>query len=362
MTYSQSPQVQRKQSAQESDLLRNIISRIDKAENWQDVLAFLHYVQRSKVRVKCISIDGDRPIVQVGNPSSLYLIISGNAYIYMPYVANRSKSLGQKVDVAGLQREGLIHPLILQEGDFIGEFEVWDGSPFVASVIAGLPFRIPGRSRTRQETARRTQLLEIPAEKIQSSGTCMEVISRKISKKVIAMNCLMLILRSKPEEKLDQAVPYFFSGVLPVLRYWVKSEQQKSEQEKLESKKPFVFGDEGTDLGTAAEIERIRGVEITTTFLERLLGITNVKRGLDGVVVHRGVYWRRKSSGLLLKDGQAVMEDGKPKYGEKLEEAGGFDRNTEAGELKPSDAESVLLFLKRDLGAKKYLSGLNILG
>jgi hypothetical protein len=301
--------------------IRAFLRDVPAARNWEPARAVLRALLKEKIRsLVRTTYYKDETIIGIGGRGHLSVIASGNAHLVIP----RQDRTGGRYK----------HPQVLQEGDFIGEFEAFGDRPFMTSVVAGLPFRPPNKSKTKP----RTVVLEIPRETVSRSRGCWEGLFDGIARKMSRLNHLLPIVAAGGQRRLTDVIPYFFCGDLPVFRYWVKTPGGA-----LEERSPVPSHVDAPSmgyitLGTISEDEQVRGIETSTTYFGHL-GFTNLQKAVNEFRIEP-IYWKRMADARSGASNEHHL----------------FHARTEAGALAPQSAECILFFLKSDVPLREYLS------
>lgn len=255
-------------------------------------------------------------IASFGEPLGLYLICSGNAHLHIPL----SEGVRRLVQGTPLDK-GFHHPLVLSEGDLIGEFEVLQGSHSLATVKAGAPIGYPGAPNAKPPT----DLLELPANILSANPVMHEVVFRSLSMKLATVNALLRIALSK--KRLVSLLPLFFNGALPVLGVCVKDEGGSLVGKKFAS---------GLALGRVPQDQDVRGIEVTANYLE-IFGISDytTRESISGQKTgsKEDYYWRKTAA------------DCHPS----------FDQMTEQVDAPIESSGIIQFLLRKDLTLAKYL-------
>ncbi|MDA2925814.1 cyclic nucleotide-binding domain-containing protein [Acidobacteria bacterium AH-259-G07] len=318
------------------DMLREVRSKGKSFEVAVSVLKELKAQGREHLDLTIYT--GRQPITWAGERAGLHLIMSGNAFIYImkPHSKTDLQFLTNKgsLQIQHLGEFGKPHPLILCKGDLIGEFEIWDDRPFLATVFSGLPFAI-GHPRTKTETT----LIEIPKENI-DDHKFKKIIFTSISNKVINLNHLILVASTDGEERLGKLIPCFFAGVLPAMRFIFKKEDGRLDK--------LSFQDD-LGVGRFCALGDLRGIEVSTTFLKLILSwksdrifrrLNRMPPRVMGSFISASssqpvaaVYWRRKE------------EDQRQRL---------FTTRTEGSKWWPLTQKNILFFLHKDITVRDY--------
>ena len=301
--------------------IRSFLQRLPAAKHWEPASIVLRALIKEHLRTLTrTTYYKDETIVAIGDRRHLSVIASGNAHLVIP-----------RQDLAQGKYE---HPQILQEGDFIGEFEAFGSQPFMTSVVAGLPFRPPNKSKAKPQTT----VLEIPIDAASKSSSCWEGMFMGIARKMSRLNHLLPIVAAGGQRQLREVIPHFFCGDLPVFRYWVRT------PEGLHEKSP-VLSDQGNaanmgyiTLGTISEKEPVRGVETSTTYLGHL-GFSNLQRVLNELKIEP-IYWKRLTDRKNSNPNEHHL----------------FSKRTEGDTVEPQSPECILFFLRKELALDDYLS------
>ena len=305
--------------------IRLFLKQLPPARNWEPARIVLRALLKERITTLVRTVFyKDETIIGIGDRGHFSVIASGNAHLVIP-----------RQDIAKGRYK---HPQILQEGDFIGEFEVFGNRPFMTSVVAGLPFRPPNKSKTRPQTV----VLEIPIEAASKRRDCWEGLFAGIARKMSRLNHLLPVVAAGGQRQLSEVLPYFFCGDLPVFRYWVRTPEGV-----LQERSPVRSTDESAltmgyiTLGTISGEEQVRGVETSTTYFGHL-GFSNLQKVLSEFRIEP-IYWKR-------------MEDRKSNT---QNEHHLFRLRTEGAAVEPQSQESILFFLRRDVALSDYLSRLS---
>lgn len=308
--------------AGQTEDIREFLRNLPEARNWEPAAIVLRALVKEHLKMLVrTTYYKDETIIGIGGRGHLSVIASGNAHLVIP-----------RQDLA---RGGYRHPQILQEGDFIGEFEVFGNRPFMTSVVAGLPFRPPNKSKTRPQTV----VLEIPREAASRSRGCWEGLFAGIARKMSRLNHLLPIVAAGGQRQLTEVIPHFFCGDLPVFRYWVRtSEGVLREMSPVRSGSGNALNMGYITLGTISGEESVRGIETSTTYFGHL-GFSNLQKVLTEFRIEP-IYWKRMGD----RKGSAPNEHHL------------FRSRTEGARVEPQSAECILFFLRSDVALSDYLS------
>ena len=217
------------------------------------------------------------PILAHGDPTQLYLLLSGNASVAFsrelaadPKIFTRSllRVAGSQSPVSKLNEIADCHPIVLCKGDLIGEFEYVQKRPVISHVISGTFFKTP-QTRSRLQTT----LLRLPRESPFAAKVSLHVMTEKL----VLINHLLMPAIHKGLERINHILACCFAGLLPVYRAFYRG----SHEGDLTVAAPDSCAgtrEQETEYVSLARLDPTRnpvGIEISTLYLLRCFGFSS---------------------------------------------------------------------------------------
>jgi hypothetical protein len=242
--------------------------------------------------VQKVMVPSWMPILVHGDPTQLYLILSGNASVTFsrelsadPRAFTRSllRVASCPSPVSKLNEIANCHPMVLCKGDLIGEFEYVQKRPVISHVVSGTFFKTP-QTRSRLQTT----LLRLPAESPFAARVSLHVMTEKL----VLINHLLLPAIHKGLERINNILACCFAGLLPVYRAFYRGPTD-GELTVVAPDSCSGTREQETEYVSLARLDPTRdplGIEISTLYLLRCFGfasrdsITSDLNGFDVAV------------------------------------------------------------------------------
>jgi hypothetical protein len=243
-------------------------------------------------RVERVVVPSWAPILVHGDPTQLYVVLSGNASVAF----SRELAVDPKAFTRALMRIGEspspvsklneiahCHPIVLCKGDLIGEFEYVQKPPIISHVISGTFFKMP-QTRSRLQTT----LLRLPADSAFAAKVSLHVMTEKL----VLINHLLLPAIHKGLDRINNILACCFAGLLPVYRAFYQG-QREGELEVVAPDCCAGTREQDTEFISLSRLDPTRdpvGIEISTLYLLRCFGfasrdsITSDLNGFDVAV------------------------------------------------------------------------------